>query len=116
MISNRTPRSGLPAYVTIRADKPGYPTRPGDNRLLVSYYGSAAGRLTSVEVDGHPSSISATTEHGLLVVALDLELPAGSTRTVVVRIDEPSLPGKLEILRQPLARDGRVTELTNRCS
>jgi hypothetical protein len=116
-ISNTAPRSGLPSYVTIRGDKPSYPTRPGDNRLLVSYYGTAAGLLTSVDVDGQPSSIAATTEHGLLVVALDLELPAGSARTVVVRIDEPTLPGKLDILRQPLARDGRVTaELTNRCS
>jgi hypothetical protein len=57
-------------------------------------------KVATTAVRQLPDQAGRQSPAGELVVALDLELPAGTARTVVVRIDEPTLPGKLDILRQ----------------
>ena len=81
---NAAPRFGLPKYVTYRADKPSYATKPGDNRLLITYYGTAGATVQSVAVNGQPTGAAIQSEHGLLAVTISLELPVSETRKITV--------------------------------
>ncbi|MFJ8076241.1 DUF4012 domain-containing protein [Streptomyces sp. NPDC096176] len=87
-LTNRAPGSGLPAYVTQRVDHPPYTIRPGDNRLLVSYYATRGARLTEATVDGRPALLNQLTERGHPVFTFDMELPHGATRTLVLNLVE----------------------------
>ncbi|MFE9441140.1 DUF4012 domain-containing protein [Streptomyces sp. NPDC006602] len=108
-LANRAPASGLPSYVTQRTDKPPYPTRPGDNRLLVSYFASGQAGLIKATLDGQPTQLNHAAERGHPVYTLDLELPVGSTRTLVLHLLEPRSDLAPIVLRQPLVRPLQAT-------
>jgi hypothetical protein len=108
-LTNRAPASGLPDYVTIRADSPPYRTRPGDNRLLVSYYAGVGAALTGATLDGRPAQLAPGVERGHSVFTLDLELSAGARRTLVLHLMEPHADGAPTLLRQSLVRPQRTT-------
>jgi hypothetical protein len=103
-LTNNAPSSGLPPYVTTRADVAPRGAKPGDNRLLVTYYASAGARIPSVTVDGQPVAVATATEQGLVTVTVDVELPVGSSRTITVRVTEPPADGPVQVLDQPLVR------------
>ncbi len=108
-LTNRAPASGLPGYVTLREDHPPYRTRPGDNRLLVSYYAGAGATLTGATLDGRTALPTSDEERGHPVYTLDLELPAGSSRTLVLHLLEPHANGTPTLLQQPLVTPLRAT-------
>lgn len=108
-LSNRAPVSGLPLYVTQRLDKPPYPTRPGDNRLLVSYFASERSELIKATLDGRPATLASGVERGHPVYTRDVELPAGSSRTLVLHLLEPRSDRAPVVLRQPLVRPLHAT-------
>jgi hypothetical protein len=99
-LTNNAPKN-LPPYVTTRADHPSYPVQPGDNRLLVSYYGSQGGQVAAISVDGTAVGFTRTAERGHPIGTIDLELPRGATRTVVVTLTEPT-GGAPTVAVQPL--------------
>lgn len=103
-LSNDAPRSGLPPYVTIRADKPKYRTVPGDNRVNVTYYGTPGAVISSATIDGKPAPVSVGREHGLLTVSVGLELPVQAARTFAVTLKEPAANKPLQLLQQPAVR------------
>lgn len=103
-VSNRAPASGLPQYVTIRADKPRHRVRPGDNHLLITYYGTRGAVVDSVSMDGQTVPVVATSENGFVVVTVDVELPVGSSRTIRVNLREPATSQPIQVLKQPLVR------------
>ncbi|WP_329318631.1 DUF4012 domain-containing protein [Streptomyces sp. NBC_01262] len=103
-LANRAPASGLPAYVTQRVDKPLYATKPGDNRLLVSYYASTGAVLTRATLDGRTALLNSATEQGHPVFTLDMELPAQSTHTLKLYLVEPPATREPVMLNQPLVR------------
>ncbi|MFF3916585.1 DUF4012 domain-containing protein [Streptomyces sp. NPDC001852] len=107
-LTNRAP-AGLPDYVTQRVDHPPYPTRPGDNRLLVSYYAGTGAHLTSATLDGRRLEMISGTERGHPVYTLDLELPRGAGRTLVLHLREPEADRPPTILRQALVTPLRAT-------
>jgi hypothetical protein len=108
-LTNRAPASGLPDYVTVRADAPPYRTRRGDNRLLVSYYAGEGATLTRATLDGHRVEVIPGEERGHPVYALDLELPRQSSRTLVLHLREPQADHAPTILRQALVTPLRAT-------
>ncbi|WP_375499426.1 DUF4012 domain-containing protein [uncultured Jatrophihabitans sp.] len=110
-LTNDAPSSGLPPYVTFRADDRAATAKPGDNRLLVTYYASSGATVTSVQVDGRPVATSSGVEQGLPATTIDLELPVQQSRTVTVTLTEPVPQSSLTVLRQPL-----VKPLTTRIS
>ncbi|MFJ4563671.1 DUF4012 domain-containing protein [Streptomyces caelestis] len=112
-LTNRAPVSGLPPYVVQRVDAPPYDTRPGDNRLLVSYYASAEATLSGATLDGRPAQLSHGAERGRPVFTLDVELPAGATRTLVLHLLEPPGDRSPLVLRQPLVHPLRARVLPN---
>ncbi len=91
-LTNRAPVSGLPGYVTLREDFPPYRTRPGDDRLLVWYLAGVGASLTGATLDGRPAQLAPGVERGHSVYTLDLELPAHSSRTLVLHLLEPRGP------------------------
>ncbi|MCH5671512.1 DUF4012 domain-containing protein [Streptomyces gilvus] len=101
-LTNRAPASGLPPYVTQRVDTPPYPTRPGDNRLIVSYYAGTDARLTSATLDGHRAMVNSGVERGHPVYTVDVELPAQHSRTLTLVLDEPADDRSPTVWRQPL--------------
>jgi hypothetical protein len=108
-VTNGAPRSGLPAYVTTRADSPPESAKPGDNRLLITYYGSAGATVRSVAIDGKAITLASIQEDGLVTVTADLELPAGATRTITVVTDDPASTAAVTVLRQPLVNPMSVS-------
>jgi Protein of unknown function (DUF4012) len=100
-LKNQVPGGRLPSYVTLRADRPSYRTRPGDNKVLVNYYVTPGSTITGVAVDGRPTVVAPSTEHGLVVFTVAMELPAGSTRVLTVTADEPRRSGAVQVLKQP---------------
>ncbi|WP_327249808.1 DUF4012 domain-containing protein [Streptomyces sp. NBC_01320] len=108
-LTNRAPASGLPDYVTMRGDSPPYRTRPGDNRLLVSYYAGVGATLADATLGGRRALLASGVERGHSVFTLDLELPAGSRRTLVLHLLEPHADGVPTLLRQSLVTPLRAT-------
>jgi len=108
-LTNAAPKAGLPAYVTLRADHPGARVRPGDNRLLVTYYATPGARIDEVEVDGRPVPLVQLSERGLVTATAAVDLPVGGTRRFVVDVVEPSAAGAVDVLRQPGVRPLAVT-------
>ncbi|MFD9482980.1 DUF4012 domain-containing protein [Streptomyces sp. NPDC059991] len=108
-LTNRALSAGLPGYVTLREDHPPYRTRPGDNRLLVSYYAGVGADLVGATVDDRTALVASGTERGHSVYTLDLELPAGARRTLVLHLWEPHADGRPVLLRQPLVTPLRAT-------
>jgi hypothetical protein len=108
-LTNNAPASGLPAYVSGRTDSHAYPIRAGDNRLAVSYYATQGAILTDVTAAGRPGRGRTGTELGHPVYTVDLELPRGTSRTIVLHLIEPAPGGKPIVLRQPLVRPLQVT-------
>lgn len=115
-LTNNAPRTGLPAYVTIRADRHSYRTRPGDNRLILTYYGTRGARLTSATVDGKAVQVSAGSEHGLVTVSLDLELPVGQSRTFTLRMTEPRTSRSTRVLSQPAVQPSETRSSVSACA
>ncbi|WP_406859663.1 DUF4012 domain-containing protein [Streptomyces sp. HUAS MG47] len=108
-LANRAPVSGLPHYVTQRVDHPPYPTRAGDNRLLVSYYAGIGATLTGATLDGRKVALIPGAERGHPVYTLDLELPRQSSRTLVLHLREPRADHPPTLLRQALVTPMRAT-------
>lgn len=101
-LANRAPASGLPAYVTQRGDKPAHRPRPGDNRLLVSYYASRGAQLTGAALDGRSTTVDIGEERHHPVYTLDLELPAQRSRTLTLQLLEPVSDRAPVLWHQPL--------------
>ncbi len=113
-IRNGAP-ANVPAYVLGQTGKPGFPENPGDNRLLVGYLATSGSVLTAVTVDGRPSTAAIGAEKGHPVFTLDLKLPRGATRTVVLTLQEPQDVGTPIVLRQPMVNPMVVTVADARC-
>ena len=101
---NDSPASGLPTYVTSRSDSAAAGSKPGDNRVLVTYFGTAGSTITSATLDGKQVPVFEGHEKGLTTVRADVELPVGSTRVLAFGIQEPETSRPLQLLKQPLVR------------
>jgi Protein of unknown function (DUF4012) len=108
-LTNNAPAAGLSPYVTDRSDARSYPIKPGDNRLEVSYLATQGALMNGVTVAGRPGTASIGSVHGHPVYTIDLELPRGTSRTIVLHLSEPAGTGPPIVLRQPLVRPLSVT-------
>ncbi|MCW2543234.1 MAG: hypothetical protein JWM40_786 [Frankiales bacterium] len=112
VLTNNAPRSGLPAYVSLRQDlAPGTPFPLGQDKLWVSVYIGAGGQLAGAEVDGDARNLTSEVEQGLSVFSTEVTVdPAGGTTTLQLHVFQPVVPGQHLIYRvQPLAFPEKVT-------
>ncbi|MCW2586229.1 MAG: beta-glucan endohydrolase [Frankiales bacterium] len=91
---------GLPAYMTVRSDRPEPPVPYGQAKVGLSVYGARRTSVSSVEVDGRPSTMTFDKDHGHNVGTLSLEVPRGRDVVVVVTMTQPA--GHLVYRQQPL--------------
>jgi hypothetical protein len=116
ILTNNAPRYGLPAYVTFRSDKTRpADARPGDDHVIVAYYYTAGARATSVQVNGRTRAAVSSTENGLGVILLDMELKIGVRNTISITTTEPSATEPVDIIAQPLARPMQVVSTGTVC-
>jgi hypothetical protein len=108
-LTNNAPASGLPPYVTGRYDTLTRPVKVGDSRLSVSYFATQGATLESVTFAGKPGTGRMGAELGHPVYTIDVELPRGTSRTIVLQMNEPAGTGDPIVLRQPLVRPLNVT-------
>jgi hypothetical protein len=108
-LTNNAPASGLPIYVTGRSDHRSYAVKPGDNRLGVTYLATHGATLNKVTVAGQPGRGRVGMELGHPAYRIDLELPRGTSRTIVLNLSEPAGTGAPVVLRQPLVRPLHVS-------
>jgi hypothetical protein len=101
-LTNAAP-TGLPPYVTARADDPGSPA--GQAKYWLSVYLGAEGTLLDATLDGKPVSVETGTDEGLSVLSVFLTVDRGATRTLRLHVRQPSRPGQpLTYRQQPLLR------------
>ena len=108
-LTNNAPASGLPPYVTGRVDTHSYPVKTGDSRLVVGYYATQGALLNDITVAGRPGRGRMGAELGHPVYIVDVEVPRGTSRTIVIHLSEPAGTGAPIVLRQPLVRPLHVT-------
>ena len=75
----------------------------------MSYFATQGALLESVTVAGQPGRGRIGVEHGHPAYTIDVELPRGTSRTVVLHLSEPAATGAPIVLRQPLVRPLHVT-------
>lgn len=111
-LRNDAPATGLPRYLTNRIDGNGQ-TSSLVNAVTLQVYGTRGALLESASLDGAPLSgvvrvngqfLSETSEAGLPLWHLRLELPRGQTRRLQLRLVEPVVPGEARVPEQPLSR------------
>lgn len=103
-VTNRAPASGLPVYVTYRADDPPADTPVGSNRWVLDWYGTAGGLLQNVVVDGRPGSAQVYEQRGHPVFRTLVETPPGGSHTIILTLREPTGAAPVTLLSQPLIR------------
>ena len=108
-LTNNAPAGGLSPYVTGREDKPSYPVKPGDNRLVVSYFATQGAILHDITVAGRPGVGRMGAQLGHPVYTVAVEIPRGTSRTIVLHLSEPAGTGSPIVLHQPLVRPLHVT-------
>lgn len=108
-LTNSAPASGLSGYVTGRTDRRSYAVKVGDSRLGVAYLATEGALLQSLTVAGKPATSAIGLEHRHPVYTVDLEVPRGTSRTIVLNLTEPAGKGEPIVLRQPLVRPLEVT-------
>ena len=97
-LTNDAPRSGLPAYVANSVDA-GPGSQPGDQRLLVSAYGT--GKVDSARVGGQTMPVQTSRETDLDVAIATVQIPAGTSTEVTFTFRTPSdgrAPRRLTLL------------------
>jgi hypothetical protein len=100
-VSNKAPKSGLPAYVTPRLDEDfGFAPRPkGSNRELISIYGPVGSEDAGFFVDGEEYFASAGIDRSHPVWVFDVELQPGESKVVKVKFLEPIAVQNGELLK-----------------
>jgi hypothetical protein len=114
-LTNTAPRAGLPGYVTIRGDRPDYPTKPGDNRVTLTYFATEGARVTSATLDGKPVYVAIGSERGLTTASVDVELPAGQARVFAITLREPRRSGQVRVVAQPAVNPTQVRTAVTAC-
>jgi hypothetical protein len=115
-LTNNAPASGLSTYVTGRNDNPSYATKPGDNRILVSYFATEGATLEAATMNGKVKAVFPQRENGHPVYEFDVELPRGVPQTLTLSLKEPAGIGDPWLIKQPLVRPLQMSILDQKCA
>jgi len=115
-LKSLAPGAGLSPDVTVRTDKPTYPTHPGDQRVNANYFATDGATLVTATLDGKPVTVVQGVERGHPTFQADVEIPHGQTRTVVLTLKEPKTAGAPIVLTQPTVRPLQLSVTGGTCS
>ena len=114
-LTNLAPPNGLSPYVTTRLDQPPPGAVVGDYKTLLDYYATAGAKLQSVTLDGHPSTATVEQAFGHPIFRTEVQLPRGTTQTLVLHLEEPRGTAKPRIWQQPGVTPITLTEDDQAC-
>ena len=114
-LTNNAPASGLSSYVDGRNDHPAYATKPGDNRVLVSYFATEGASLEAATMNGKAKAVYPQRENGHPVYEFDVELPRGVPQVLTLSLKEPAGSGDPWLIKQPLVRPLQMSILDQKC-
>jgi hypothetical protein len=100
-LQNNAPPRGLPPYVVDRLDDPPPGAQPGDSHVLFDYYATAGAQLQSVSINDTATTASVLQDRGHPIFRLSVELPRGTTQTIMLHLSEPAGSGTPQVWRQP---------------
>jgi hypothetical protein len=100
-LTNLAPPNGLSPYVTTRLDPPPPGAVVGDYKTLLDYYATDGAKLQGVTLNGHPSTATVEQAFGHPIFRSEVELPRGTTQTLVLHLEEPRGKAKPRIWEQP---------------
>ncbi|WP_061292263.1 DUF4012 domain-containing protein [Herbidospora cretacea] len=84
----------------------------GDGKVWVSVFTSVGSRLEKAYLDGKVANLEEEVEHGHPVFSTTLDLAAGATRTLELRIAEPASTAAPVVPEQPMAKPQRTVITT----
>lgn len=102
-LTNSVDPAAVPPVVTLRADKPRFPVKPGATRFILTLVVGVGQRVTSVEVDGKPVTAEYGPEQGHGTVTVQVEVAPGAPTVVTAQVTDPG--GMLVYRQQPLVAD-----------
>jgi hypothetical protein len=98
-LRNDAPLTGLPPYVTTRADDPR--ARPeGQLKTWVSVYLGPRSTYAKATLDGRAVALASGVENGLSVFSTYVTVDPGQTVTLVLTAQQPAAPGSALVWRQ----------------
>jgi hypothetical protein len=98
-LRNDAPSTGLPPYVTVRADDAG--ARPvGQLKTWVSVYLGPRSTYSKATLDGRPVSLSSGVENGLSVLSAYVTVDPGKAVSLVLSVQQPAGSGSVLLWRQ----------------
>ena len=105
-LANTAPSSGLPPYVTLRADLlPGDPRPPvGSTREILDVYGPVGSTAVVVSLDGQTADFSVGVDRQHPTWRVDVEINPGQTRTVEVQFLQQLDPATADLYPTVLAQ------------
>lgn len=120
-VTNNAPTSGLPPYMTGRADLAGQsPPAVGSNHDYVVIYAPADATLLSFDQGGAAAYVQQNTASGREFAVYDVELAPGKTQTLTTTWSEPArrsdgsqLSLTPQVIMQPLLTTPVITTKTN---
>ena len=117
-IHNDAPTSGLPPYVTIRADANTVEGSrgAGAERLQVSLYATRDANFTGVRINGVQTGAFNETDRGHPVFSVELTVPPNGSMTVEWDLVEPSLKGAPVVLVPSTVTPSTATTTLPVCS
>lgn len=102
-LSNAVDPAAVPPVVTLRADKPRTPVRPGATRFILTLVVGVGQQVRSVEVDGKPVPGEYGPEQGHGTATVQVEVAPGAPTVVTAQVTDPG--GLLVYRQQPLVAD-----------
>jgi hypothetical protein len=113
-LTNGAP-ANLPKYVYARTDDPSSAVKPGDNRIMLYYIATIGTTIGKMTINGR-QVVPRTGIDGTHPTYAELvELPRGTTQTVVLHLTEPASSAKPVVLHQPMVIPGVITTRTAAC-
>ncbi|HUV48776.1 MAG TPA: hypothetical protein VMX11_07330, partial [Actinomycetes bacterium] len=88
----------------------------GDQFLFSQVYATAGSSLVSAVQDGKPIEVEQGREQGHTVFRAGIELPAGTSTTLVFEVAEPQTEGELSTFVTPLVKPVDIDADTRKCS
>lgn len=109
-LTNNVPPGGpdAPSYVYGRVDR-GAVGPPGTSRLLVALDATRGAELSSITIDGVPTTARLAVERGHPVFTADVQTPPGATKHLQYNLIEPTAAGTATVPVQPLVLPMDVT-------
>jgi hypothetical protein len=116
-VTNTAPAQDYPVYIAGRQNETtAYEGPPGTNRSVVGIFATTGSTLTKATIDGKQALLLTGQERNHPLFYTPLVVEPGQTKTVVLDLVEPAVPGAARVPIQPQTLEGTATVDVPDCS